>query len=241
MLACLKQLLVLDSGWLPAREGYSLYIRPFMFSSCERAGGCMLLGTRASKQGSKQAGGAAVSGMLSRLLLACVTCLPTCTHLALHPCLHCMQRACWVLPSPLPPPPPSCCPPWGRTSRRGCRPSPCLWMSTTGEWTARLLHVAWAVWLPHRTVCAKVIVKRGLDLLAAWQPVQRGEALAHCCRACCAPRSHPALPFCPPTAPAVPGPAARATTRLGRTMRPLLSLRCAWPPRGTLNKGKGGR
>ncbi|KAL4419522.1 hypothetical protein ABPG77_005753 [Micractinium sp. CCAP 211/92] len=33
LLECLKQLLLLDRSWLPAQEGYSLYIRPFAFAS----------------------------------------------------------------------------------------------------------------------------------------------------------------------------------------------------------------
>lgn len=28
----------MDRGWLPAREGYSLYVRPFMFSSSHSLG-----------------------------------------------------------------------------------------------------------------------------------------------------------------------------------------------------------
>lgn len=36
LLACLKQLLLLDRSWLPAQEGFSLYVRPFAFASCER-------------------------------------------------------------------------------------------------------------------------------------------------------------------------------------------------------------
>lgn len=35
LLACLKQLLLVDRSWLPAREGYSIYVRPFAFASCE--------------------------------------------------------------------------------------------------------------------------------------------------------------------------------------------------------------
>ena len=33
LLACMKELLRVDRNWLPAREGYSLYIRPTVFSS----------------------------------------------------------------------------------------------------------------------------------------------------------------------------------------------------------------
>lgn len=33
LLACLKQLLLVDRSWLPAREGFSIYIRPFAFAS----------------------------------------------------------------------------------------------------------------------------------------------------------------------------------------------------------------
>ena len=33
LLACLAELLRVDRAWLPPREGYSLYVRPFMFSS----------------------------------------------------------------------------------------------------------------------------------------------------------------------------------------------------------------
>ena len=33
LLQCLKELLRVERAWLPEREGYSLYIRPFMFSS----------------------------------------------------------------------------------------------------------------------------------------------------------------------------------------------------------------
>ena len=35
LLACLKQLLLVDRSWLPALEGFSIYIRPFAFASCE--------------------------------------------------------------------------------------------------------------------------------------------------------------------------------------------------------------
>lgn len=35
---CLKELLRLERGWLPEREGYSLYIRPFMFGSSHSLG-----------------------------------------------------------------------------------------------------------------------------------------------------------------------------------------------------------
>jgi branched-chain amino acid aminotransferase len=38
LLGCLKQLLLVDRSWLPAREGYSIYIRPFMFSSAHALG-----------------------------------------------------------------------------------------------------------------------------------------------------------------------------------------------------------
>lgn len=37
-LACIKALLHVDRAWLPAREGYSMYIRPFAFSSGACAG-----------------------------------------------------------------------------------------------------------------------------------------------------------------------------------------------------------
>ena len=35
---CLKELLRVERGWLPEREGYSLYIRPFMFGSSHSLG-----------------------------------------------------------------------------------------------------------------------------------------------------------------------------------------------------------
>lgn len=38
LLECLKELLRLERQWLPEREGYSLYIRPFMFSSSHSIG-----------------------------------------------------------------------------------------------------------------------------------------------------------------------------------------------------------
>ncbi|KAI3434631.1 hypothetical protein D9Q98_002698 [Chlorella vulgaris] len=38
LLSCLKQLLLVDRSWLPAREGYSIYVRPFMFSSANALG-----------------------------------------------------------------------------------------------------------------------------------------------------------------------------------------------------------
>ena len=34
----MKQLVALDSSWIPQREDHSLYIRPFMFSTDERIG-----------------------------------------------------------------------------------------------------------------------------------------------------------------------------------------------------------
>ncbi|KAK9792481.1 hypothetical protein WJX73_005014 [Symbiochloris irregularis] len=37
-LECLKELLRVDKSWLPAKEGYSLYVRPFMFSSSHNLG-----------------------------------------------------------------------------------------------------------------------------------------------------------------------------------------------------------
>ena len=33
LLECLKALVLVDESWLPDREGYSLYLRPFMFAS----------------------------------------------------------------------------------------------------------------------------------------------------------------------------------------------------------------
>eukprot|EP00887_Chlorella_sp_A99_P003728 scaffold7.g3728.t1 len=38
LLDCVKELLRVDASWLPAREGYSLYIRPFAFSSARALG-----------------------------------------------------------------------------------------------------------------------------------------------------------------------------------------------------------
>ncbi|EIE23563.1 branched-chain amino acid aminotransferase II [Coccomyxa subellipsoidea C-169] len=38
LLECLKELLRVDHQWLPEREGYSLYVRPFMFSSAHTLG-----------------------------------------------------------------------------------------------------------------------------------------------------------------------------------------------------------
>ena len=38
LLECLKELLRTDRGWLPAAEGYSLYVRPFAFSSAHTLG-----------------------------------------------------------------------------------------------------------------------------------------------------------------------------------------------------------
>ena len=35
LLGCLKQLLAVDRSWLPAQEGFSIYIRPFLYSSGE--------------------------------------------------------------------------------------------------------------------------------------------------------------------------------------------------------------
>lgn len=39
LLGCLKQLLLVDRSWLPAQEGYSIYVRPFAFSSGKPVGG----------------------------------------------------------------------------------------------------------------------------------------------------------------------------------------------------------
>jgi len=33
LLGCLKALVRLDDSWLPNKEGYSLYLRPFVFAS----------------------------------------------------------------------------------------------------------------------------------------------------------------------------------------------------------------
>ncbi|GAB4819863.1 hypothetical protein N2152v2_006909 [Parachlorella kessleri] len=38
LLECIKELLRVDRAWLPAKEGYSIYIRPFMFSSAHVLG-----------------------------------------------------------------------------------------------------------------------------------------------------------------------------------------------------------
>ena len=38
LLECLKELLRIDKGWLPDQEGYSMYIRPFAFSSAHSLG-----------------------------------------------------------------------------------------------------------------------------------------------------------------------------------------------------------
>ncbi|BDA47474.1 Branched-chain-amino-acid aminotransferase, cytosolic [Coccomyxa sp. Obi] len=38
LLECLKELLRVDRQWLPEREGYSLYVRPFMFSTAHTLG-----------------------------------------------------------------------------------------------------------------------------------------------------------------------------------------------------------
>lgn len=38
LLKCLKELLRLDKAWLPHQEGYSMYIRPFAFSSAHTLG-----------------------------------------------------------------------------------------------------------------------------------------------------------------------------------------------------------
>jgi len=38
LLECLKQLLRIDKDWLPHQEGYSMYIRPFAFSSAHTLG-----------------------------------------------------------------------------------------------------------------------------------------------------------------------------------------------------------
>ena len=38
LLECLKELLRTDRQWLPEREGYSLYVRPFMFSNSHTLG-----------------------------------------------------------------------------------------------------------------------------------------------------------------------------------------------------------
>ena len=38
LLSCLKELLRIDKNWLPHQEGYSMYIRPFAFSSAHTLG-----------------------------------------------------------------------------------------------------------------------------------------------------------------------------------------------------------
>ena len=38
LLECLKELLRIDKSWLPDQEGYSMYIRPFAFSSAHSLG-----------------------------------------------------------------------------------------------------------------------------------------------------------------------------------------------------------
>ena len=38
LLQCLKELLRIDKAWLPRQEGYSMYIRPFAFSSAHSLG-----------------------------------------------------------------------------------------------------------------------------------------------------------------------------------------------------------
>jgi branched-chain amino acid aminotransferase len=38
LLACIRELLRVDAPWLPSREGHSLYLRPFMFSSARALG-----------------------------------------------------------------------------------------------------------------------------------------------------------------------------------------------------------
>lgn len=38
LLECLKELLRIDKAWLPRQEGYSMYIRPFAFSSAHHLG-----------------------------------------------------------------------------------------------------------------------------------------------------------------------------------------------------------
>lgn len=38
LLACLKELLRVDRSWLPNKEGFSIYVRPFMFSSAHVLG-----------------------------------------------------------------------------------------------------------------------------------------------------------------------------------------------------------
>lgn len=38
LLECIKALVRVDAGWLPTQEGYSLYLRPFMFSSAHVLG-----------------------------------------------------------------------------------------------------------------------------------------------------------------------------------------------------------
>lgn len=69
LLACLKQLLLVDASWLPAREGFSIYIRPFAFSSCEPflcVGWCIAEGRHCSA-------GAVHGGALGLLLFPCDT------------------------------------------------------------------------------------------------------------------------------------------------------------------------
>ena len=38
LLQCLKELLRIDRAWLPKQEGYSMYIRPFAYSSAHTLG-----------------------------------------------------------------------------------------------------------------------------------------------------------------------------------------------------------
>jgi branched-chain amino acid aminotransferase len=38
LLECIKSLIKVDSGWLPSREGHSLYLRPYLFSSAHVLG-----------------------------------------------------------------------------------------------------------------------------------------------------------------------------------------------------------
>lgn len=38
LLECLQELLRVERAWLPEREGYSLYLRPFMFAASHSVG-----------------------------------------------------------------------------------------------------------------------------------------------------------------------------------------------------------
>lgn len=88
LLACLKQLLLVDRSWLPAREGYSIYIRPFAFASCELIECCCTLRCRPPpREGCSihipPRAGSPVAGCL---LAAGVLCMPS--RGAPHPLLH---------------------------------------------------------------------------------------------------------------------------------------------------------